>query len=140
MTRPRKQLISLSDTPYYHVVSRCVRRAYLCGIDPFTGNDYQHRRQWIENRIRILSSLFAIDICAYAVMSNHIHLAVKLCPQELERLSNADIVERWTSLFKGPLLIQRWKEQIIGDRHFKVLTGFCKAQRRKIPVQRIVIG
>ena len=109
MTRPRSQLVSISDTPYYHVVSRCVRRSYLCGIDPRTGENYEHRRLWIEQRIRLLSSLFSIQICAYSVMSNHIHLVVKLCPNELDLLSNADILERWTSLFKGPYLIQRYQ-------------------------------
>jgi len=57
MTLPRKQLVAVEDTPYYHVVSRCVRRSYLCGIDAHSGRNYEHR-------IRILSSLFAIDICS----------------------------------------------------------------------------
>ena len=109
MTRPRKEQISVQDTPYYHIVSRCVRRTYLCGQDHASGKSYEHRRQWIENRIRILSTLFAVDICAYAVMSNHLHLVVKLNPDEVNALSNEQILERWTSLFKGPLLVQKWQ-------------------------------
>ena len=108
MTRPRKELVSVQDTPYYHVVSRCVRRSFLCGIDHSTGKDYELRRQWIEDRIRILSSLFSIDICAYAVMSNHLHIVIKLCPSQAENWSDTEVVERWLSLFKGPLLIQQW--------------------------------
>ena len=77
MSQPRSTLVSVSDTPYYHVVSRCVRRTFLCGVDTSTGKDYEHRRQWIETRIRMLSSVFAIDICAYAVMSNHLHIVLK---------------------------------------------------------------
>jgi hypothetical protein len=69
MTRPRKALISLADTPYYHIISRCVRRAYLCGADHYSGQSYEHRPQWVVDRIRLLSSLFAIDVCAYAVMT-----------------------------------------------------------------------
>ncbi len=108
MTRPRNEQISVQDTPYYHIVSRCVRRTYLCGRDHINDRDYEHRRQWIENRIRLLSSLFAIDICAYAVMSNHIHLVVKLCPGQFDDLSDEEVVRRWTCLYKGPLLIQKW--------------------------------
>ena len=89
MTRPRKALISLADTPYYHVTSRCVRRAYLCGVDHYSGQNYEHRRQWVVDRIRLLSSLFAIDVCAYAVMNNHYHLVLKLCPEQLEGLSDS---------------------------------------------------
>jgi REP element-mobilizing transposase RayT len=109
MTRPRKVLISLADTPYYHITSRCVRRAYLCGVDHYSGQSYEHRRQWIVDRIRLLSSLFAIDICAYAVMSNHYHLVLKLCPEQLSDLSDDQVIERWCALFKGPLLIQRYR-------------------------------
>ena len=110
MTQPRKQLISYSDTPYYHIVSRCVRRSFLCGIDHYSGNSYEHRRGWIEERIRLLSSLFAIDICAYAVMSNHYHLVLKALPEQLEHASADEIIERWCCLFKGPLLVQRYRE------------------------------
>jgi len=109
MTRPRNALISLADTPYYHITSRCVRRAFLCGVDHYSGCNYEHRRQWIVDRIRLLSSLFAIDVCAYAVMSNHYHLVLKLCPEQLMDLSDDQIMARWCALFKGPLLVQRYR-------------------------------
>ncbi len=108
MTRPRQALISLADTPYYHITSRCVRRAFLCGVDHYSGQSYEHRRQWVVDRIRLLSSLFAIDVCAYAVMSNHYHLVLKLCPEQLENQSDDQIMDRWCTLFKGPLLVQRY--------------------------------
>jgi REP element-mobilizing transposase RayT len=110
MTRPRKALISLADTPYYHITSRCVRRAFLCGVDHYSGNNYEHRRQWVVDRVRLLSSLFAIDVCAYAVMSNHYHLVLKLCPEQLEELNDDEVMDRWCAMFKGPLLVQRYRD------------------------------
>ena len=107
MPRARKHLVCVSETPYYHITSRCVRRAFLCGVDQHTGNSYEHRRAWIENRIRVLSSLFSIDICAYAVMSNHYHLVVHLNPGEPTHWSDDEVLNRWTALFRGPLLVRR---------------------------------
>ena len=72
----RKNLISLQDTPYYHCVARCVRRAWLWGVDEYAGKDYSHRKQWVVERLALLASIFAIDICAYAVMSNHYHMVL----------------------------------------------------------------
>ena len=51
MTLARKYLISPEDTPYYHVMTRCVRRAFLCGIDKYSGNNYEHRRGMIVKRL-----------------------------------------------------------------------------------------
>lgn len=73
MPQPRSSQISLSDPPYYHCVSHCVRRSFLCGVDSYSGQSYEHRHGWVEQRLWFLSSVFAIDICAYAVMSNHVH-------------------------------------------------------------------
>jgi REP element-mobilizing transposase RayT len=109
MPRPRKQLVCVADTPYYHVFSRCVRRAFLCGVDQASGTSYEHRRAWIEDRLRVLSSLFSIHLCAYAVMSNHYHLVVKLDPDEATGWSDDEVLQRWTSLFRGPLLVQRYR-------------------------------
>lgn len=107
MPRPRKAIICRPDTPYYHCVSRCVRRAFLCGHDQFTGKSYEHRRDWVSQRLHILASLFTIDICAYAVMNNHYHLVVKLGAST--ELSDEEVVARWLTLFKGPLLIRRFQ-------------------------------
>jgi len=82
MPKPRSQHISLSDTPYYHIFSRAVRKAFLCGVDKGSGVSYEHRRSWIEKRIFKLSQVFAIDICTYAVMHNHLHLVLHVdCEQ-----------------------------------------------------------
>jgi hypothetical protein len=75
MPKPRKELISLEATPYYHCVSRCVRKAFLCGSDS-TGRSFEHRRGWIEHLLIEQAKVFCIDIAAYAVMSNHFHIVL----------------------------------------------------------------
>lgn len=133
MTRPRREQVSVQDTPYYHVVSRCVRRSFLCGTDYTTGKDYEHRRQWIEDRIRILSSLFSIDICAYAVMSNHHHIVLKLCPEQAVTWSDSEVVERWQSLFKGPLLIQKWRMgDTLSNAQLDAVSDIIKVYRQRL--------
>ncbi|WP_404395959.1 transposase [Pseudoalteromonas phenolica] len=58
MTKARKRQVSLQDTKYYHCISRCVRRAYLCGKDAHTGKSYEHRRQWIEDKLQQIAKVF----------------------------------------------------------------------------------
>ena len=101
MPQPRKSQISLIDTPYYHCVSRCVLRSFLCGEDKFTGQSYEHRRGWVEERLLFLSSVFSIGICAYAVMSNHTHVVVCVDKGMAENWSTEEVVKRWHQLTKA---------------------------------------
>ena len=108
MTKPRSAQVSLDQTPYYHVVNRCVRRAFLCGVDQMTGQSYEHRREWIEQRIMQLSSIFAIDIAAFAIMSNHYHIVVKINKSLVLNLSDDEVLERWTQLFSSTYNVQQY--------------------------------
>ena len=108
MPQPRNRQVSLENTPYYHCVSRCVRRAFLCGKDSQTGFDFEHRRQWIVDRIKLLCSVFAIDLCAYAVMSNHYHIVIRINADEMKQLSDQEVARRWMKIFSGPMLMHRY--------------------------------
>ncbi len=108
MTRARQTQVSLGETPFYHCLARCVRRAFLCGEDAFSGKSYEHRRQWIVDRLKELTSVFAIDISAFSVLSNHTHTILHVDKDRAEAWSEVEVVERWTSLYKGNLLVSRY--------------------------------
>ena len=133
MPKPRSMQISLEITPFYHIVSRCVRQSYLCGIDTLQNKSYEHRRKWVEDRLLKLSRCFAIDICSYAVMSNHTHLILKINKQKAERWNTREVIERWLVAYPGNKLckavisgkkltptqqtkltesIEKWREQL----------------------------
>lgn len=101
MTTARAAQIDYSATTYYHLMSRCVRRSYLCGVDHETGKDYSHRKQWLVDRIKHLASIFSVHICAYAVMSNHYHLVLYVNLEMAKNWSDEEVLARWTLLF-GP--------------------------------------
>ncbi len=61
MTTARRRLIDAESTPFYHVINRCVRRAFLCGEDALSGRSYEHRRDWIVDKIRQFSSFEVIE-------------------------------------------------------------------------------
>ncbi|MDO6693559.1 transposase [Aliiglaciecola sp. 3_MG-2023] len=111
MPLPRKRQISLSDPPYYHCISRCVRRAFLCGEDKLTGKSYEHRRQWVEDRLLFLTTVFAIDVCAYAVMSNHTHVVLYVNSGKAKHWTDKEVAQRWHMLHKGTLLSQKFTSE-----------------------------
>lgn len=126
MTRARKEQVSLDTTTYYHCISRCVRRAFLCGEDSLTGKNFDHRKDWVIERLRELDKVFCIDICAYAVMSNHTHLVLRLNPEQAESLDDESLIKRWTLLYKCPVLLQRY------------LKGECKTAAEQDKVKEIL--
>lgn len=95
MTTPRHQLVDPDKPMCYHLVSRCVRRGWLCGIDKVTRRDYTHRKEWLIKRLVQLGAAFAVDVYAYAIMSSHFHLVVYYDPKAPQRWSDREVAERW---------------------------------------------
>jgi hypothetical protein len=118
MPRARREQISLAETPYYHCISRCVRRAFLCGFDRHSGRDYEHRRAWIRDKLAELVEVFAIDLCAYAIMSNHYHVVLRANLDRARAWSDDEVLERWCQLCKGPDLVRMYRQESWTPRNF----------------------
>lgn len=133
MPKPRHCQISLDATPYYHCISRCVRRAFLCGQDNLTGRSYEHRRGWVEQRLMALSQVFAIDLCAYAVMSNHTHVVLHINAEKASSWMTDEVIERWHSLFSGTVLSQRFlRGEALGDAELRQLASQVETWRERL--------
>ncbi|MDQ7049264.1 MAG: hypothetical protein Q9M92_06865 [Enterobacterales bacterium] len=111
MAIKRSELIDDENAGYYHLMSRCVRRTFLCGMDKESGRSYEHRRQWIENRILELANVFAIEVYAYAVMSNHYHLVVYFDPKAPNQWTDLEVAERWLKAYPGKLDKPKYQQQ-----------------------------
>jgi len=85
----RKHQVDESLPSCFHCISRCVRRAYLCG------DAAEHRRDWVRDRIRAAAASFAVDVLAYAVMSNHLHIVVSTEPGRVIAWTAREVAERW---------------------------------------------
>jgi len=114
MTRARNTQISITETPYYHCVSRCVRRAFLCGTDKDSGENYSHRKQWIIKRLKKISQVYSIEVSAYAIMDNHYHLVLKVDDKSAQSLTDKRVQQRWMQLYHGDVLVNRY---LNGDCH-----------------------
>lgn len=126
MATPRRELIDLEVTNVYHCIARCVRRAFLCGEDRYTGKNYEHRKEWIRDRLRALTEFFAIDVCAYAVMSNHLHVALRIDEERAALWTADEVARRYIGLYpscketwdlnlskrKRAELVKQWRERL----------------------------
>ena len=49
-----------------------------------------------------------MDICAYAVMSNHYHLILRVDAESATAWTQREVIDRWTKLFSMPVLVERY--------------------------------
>ena len=133
MPKPRKEQVCIEATPYYHCVSRCVRKAFLCGFDFDTNVSYEHRRDWIEEELLKQAQVFAIDVAAYAVMSNHYHVVLHIDKSTAINWSLDQILDRWHSLYKGNALSQRYRAGYeFSDSELEKLKEFAEIWRERL--------
>ncbi len=93
MPAPRSQIVDETVTPWYHCISRCVRRAFLCG------EGMSHRKKWIEDRLKELVGIFSVECAGFALMDNHLHVLLRLDSARANGWSDEDVVRRWFQLF-----------------------------------------
>ena len=128
MTQARAQLVPPGSDGIYHCVQRCVRRAFLCGVDHYTGHSFEYRKQWVEQRLGALAECFAISVHAYAVMSNHLHLVVQLAPEIAAGWSEGEVAARWVRLFPpqddSEVAIEAKRQRLMSDpERLQVIRG-----------------
>jgi putative transposase len=99
MALPRSTYVPEGQEGVYHCFSRCVRRAFLCGFDTLTLRDFSHRKAWLVDRLRYLAAIFAMDVCAYAVMETHYHIILRTRPDMVATWSAREVATRWLTLF-----------------------------------------
>ena len=116
MTMPRRQLVDGAITRYYHCISRCVRRAFLCG------EGVTHRKAWIEARLELLAKHFAVSVCGFAILDNHLHVLCRLDPGVADGWSDEEVVRRWIAVYRpscldvdNPAAVQAWIDQQVQD-------------------------
>jgi len=110
-----------------------VRRAFLCGSDPLTGFNFEHRRQWIVDRIKLLCSVFAVDLCAYAIMSNHYHIVVRINTGRADEWTDEEVALRWMQIFSGPLLMHQYPANADLSKHeLKCIAELVATWRKRL--------
>ena len=100
------------------------------------GNSYEHRRQWVEDKLLELASIFAVDICAYAIMSNHYHVVFHIDREKAESWGQSDVIHQWHQwhqLFSGTVFSQRFqKGEELSDPELKLLDKSVKEWRSRL--------
>lgn len=91
----RKDIVREGEVATYHVWSRCVQRAYLCGNDPYSGNNYDYRRQWIEKLLAYQAQAFAVDVGNFSILSNHKHAILRTRPDVVDTWTDEEVAWRW---------------------------------------------
>jgi len=99
MTYRRSKYLNLETTKYYHCITRCVRRSFLCGYDEVTQKDYNYRKEIIKNFLQILTKAYFIEICSYAIMCNHIHLVLYVNDTNVQSVKDDEILNRWSLIY-----------------------------------------
>jgi hypothetical protein len=99
MALPRSQYVQDGQEGFFHCFNRCVRRAFLCGSDSVTGRDFSHRKEWLVERLQFLATIFAIDVCAFAILANHFHAILHTLPNLVASWSDREVATRWLALF-----------------------------------------
>ncbi len=94
MPNPRSDTISPTKIQLLHVFCRLVQRGFFMGTDSVSGINYDHRRDWLLDRIKLLAQVYCIDVITIAIMHNHFHLQVRTRWDLVQSLTDEEVLRR----------------------------------------------
>jgi len=123
MTTARKDLVDVDVTRWYHCISKCTRACHLLNGGP------DDRKRWIEERLQMLDQAFAIAVGGFSVMDNHLHLLIRLDPEEAVQWSDQEVIRRWIAVYPpsqlatdDPKVVKKWVDHKAQDKkHVKTI-------------------
>ncbi len=123
--RNRAEVVVADEIGVYDCVQQVVRRAFLRGVDPLSGNSCDHRRTWIRDRLESPAGLFGVEIAAFAVTSSYLQVILHNRPDVVALRSDQEVARRWLALFPGRVGVNTSTSDasIIGP------SAFCLAER-----------
>ena len=63
------------------------------------GDQYEHRKDWIEECLEVMARSFAMEVAAFAVMSNHFHVVLRMRPDAVAGWDDFEIAKRWLPIY-----------------------------------------
>ena len=94
----RAEIFDPNEVTVLHVIARVVRRCFLLGFDSVSGKNFDHRKIWIEDQLKLLGASFGIDLLGFAILSNHFHLILRSRPDVVSSWDDTEVARRWLML------------------------------------------
>ena len=95
----RCEVFDPNEVSVVHCINRAVRRAMLCGVDRYSGKSFEHRRNWVKDRLKHLEKHYGVDVLGYAIMGNHLHCILRNRPDVVKTWSDEEVARRIWFLF-----------------------------------------
>ncbi len=119
--------------PFYHCIGQYVTRSFVCADSIASQHPFEQHGHLTTAALAKLSSIFAVTVCAYAVMHNYYHLVLSVDYDAAKSWSDTDVLDRWCQLFPSPLLVQRFRNgELLMDAENLMVADRIKLYRSRL--------
>ena len=80
----------MGQTGYYHCISRCVGGNFLLGDE---------EKEYIRKLIWKAAQFCGMEVLTYCILNNHFHILVGVNAENLQEISDSELIERIAALF-----------------------------------------
>lgn len=106
MARARRLSEALATTNHFY----CVTHSHfpLIAVEGSNVADDCYVDEWIYTRLKLLASIFAIELCAASVSRHFYHIVLQVSPDDAQGWDDDEVIKRWHSIFQGTSVSRRY--------------------------------